>query len=47
MVNLLTPVETEMVIWAIAFVFLLVGIGLLVVKYYEKRYHQQRDKEQK
>lgn len=36
------PVSGELIIGAIVFVFGLVGVGLAVVKYYEKKYKEQR-----
>lgn len=47
MFDLSVAVSSEVIVGAIIVVFIVVGIGLALVKYYEKRYHEKRDKEQK
>jgi len=39
MFDLSKPVGLEVIIGSIAFIFVLIGIGLLTVKYYEKKIH--------
>jgi len=42
MFDMSQPVSSGLIVDAIVFVFALVGIGLGVVKYYEKRYKEQK-----
>lgn len=42
MFDLSKPIEFEVIIGSIAFIFVLIGIGLLTVKYYEKRYIKEQ-----
>jgi len=39
MFDLSQPIPNEVIIGSIIFIFVLVGIGLLVVEYYKKKYN--------
>jgi len=39
MFDLSKPMPNEIIIGSIVFIFVLVGIGLLVVEYYKKKYN--------
>jgi len=42
MFDLSKPIGSEVIIGSILFIFALVGAGLLIVKYYEKRYIKEQ-----
>jgi len=42
MFDLSKPIGAEVIIGSIAFIFIIIGIGLLTVKYYEKRYIKEQ-----
>ncbi|MDD5406723.1 MAG: hypothetical protein PHE73_07310 [Sulfurovaceae bacterium] len=42
MLDLSKPVSSEVIVSSIGFIFVLISIGLLIVKYYEKRYIKEQ-----